>query len=128
MVHGKPRLLLIALGLVQTGGSDCADIRAAMRRGSTGFAQFLSVGRRNKMVGISEQYQYILCETSIHLNFGIDTINQIKSENPHLVERYVSGRGPRQGKGEQSQGLRIRRFHEISSGSLSPDFSQRVCE
>ncbi len=50
----------------------------------TGFAQILSLGRRNKMVGIAEQYQYILRDESIHLNFGIDVINQIKIENPHL--------------------------------------------
>jgi ribonucleoside-diphosphate reductase beta chain len=50
----------------------------------TGFAQILSLGRRNKMVGIAEQYQYILRDESIHLNFGIDVINQIKMENPHL--------------------------------------------
>lgn len=36
------------------------------------------------MVGIAEQYQYILRDESIHLNFGIDVINQIKAENPHL--------------------------------------------
>ncbi|WP_240322629.1 ribonucleotide-diphosphate reductase subunit beta [Austwickia chelonae] len=50
----------------------------------TGFAQILSLGRRGKMVGIAEQYQYILRDESIHLNFGIDCINQIKLENPHL--------------------------------------------
>jgi ribonucleoside-diphosphate reductase beta chain len=50
----------------------------------TGFAQILSLGRRNKMVGIAEQYQYILRDESIHLNFGIDVINQIKAENPHV--------------------------------------------
>jgi ribonucleoside-diphosphate reductase beta chain len=50
----------------------------------TGFAQVLSLGRRNKMVGIAEQYQYILRDESIHLNFGIDVINQIKAENPQL--------------------------------------------
>jgi len=50
----------------------------------TGFAQILSLGRRNKMVGIAEQYQYILRDESIHLNFGIDVINQIKIENPEL--------------------------------------------
>ena len=50
----------------------------------TGFAQILSLGRRNKMVGIAEQYQYILRDESIHLNFGIDVINQIKIENPGL--------------------------------------------
>ncbi len=50
----------------------------------TGFAQILSLGRRNKMVGIAEQYQYILRDESIHLNFGIDVINQIRIENPGL--------------------------------------------
>jgi ribonucleoside-diphosphate reductase beta chain len=50
----------------------------------TGFAQILSLGRRNKMVGIAEQYQYILRDESVYLNFGIDVINQIKNENPHL--------------------------------------------
>ena len=50
----------------------------------TGFAQILSLGRRNKMAGIAEQYQYILRDESIHLNFGIDVINQIKMENPHV--------------------------------------------
>jgi ribonucleoside-diphosphate reductase beta chain len=50
----------------------------------TGFVQILALGRRNKMVGIAEQYQYILRDESIHLNFGIDVINQIKIENPHL--------------------------------------------
>jgi ribonucleoside-diphosphate reductase beta chain len=42
------------------------------------------MGRRNKMVGTSEQFQYILRDESMHLNFGIDVINQIKIENPHL--------------------------------------------
>jgi Ribonucleotide reductase, small chain len=36
------------------------------------------------MVGIAEQYQYTLRDESIHLNFGIDVINQIKIENPQL--------------------------------------------
>lgn len=49
-----------------------------------GFVQLLSFGRRNKMVGASEQIQYILRDESMHLNFGIDLINQIKLENPAL--------------------------------------------
>lgn len=49
-----------------------------------GFVQILSMGRRNKMVGTSEQFQYILRDESMHLNFGIDVINQIKIENPHI--------------------------------------------
>ncbi|HKY69853.1 MAG TPA: ribonucleotide-diphosphate reductase subunit beta [Gammaproteobacteria bacterium] len=49
-----------------------------------GFAQVFTLGRRNKMVGTSEQFQYILRDESMHLNFGIDVINQIKIENPDL--------------------------------------------
>ena len=49
-----------------------------------GFTQILSMGRRNKMTGVAEQFQYILRDESMHLNFGIDLINQIKLENPHL--------------------------------------------
>lgn len=49
-----------------------------------GFAQILSMGRQTKLVGVSEQFQYILRDESMHLNFGIDMINQIKRENPHL--------------------------------------------
>jgi len=49
-----------------------------------GFTQILSMGRRNKMTGTAEQFQYILRDESMHLNFGIDMINQIKIENPHL--------------------------------------------
>ena len=49
-----------------------------------GFVQILSMGRRNKMTGVAEQFQYILRDESMHMNFGIDVINQIKVENPHL--------------------------------------------
>lgn len=49
-----------------------------------GFAQILAMGRRGKMTGTSEQFQYILRDESMHVNFGIDLINQIKIENPHL--------------------------------------------
>jgi ribonucleoside-diphosphate reductase beta chain len=49
-----------------------------------GFAQILSLGRQNKMTGAAEQYQYILRDESMHCNFGIDLINQIKLENPGL--------------------------------------------
>lgn len=49
-----------------------------------GFAQILALGRQNKMTGAAEQYQYILRDESMHCNFGIDMINQIKIENPDL--------------------------------------------
>ena len=49
-----------------------------------GFAQILAMGRQNKMTGAAEQYQYILRDESMHCNFGIDLVNTIKHENPHL--------------------------------------------
>jgi len=49
-----------------------------------GFVQILALGRQNKMPGAAEQYQYILRDESMHLNFGVDMINQLKAENPHL--------------------------------------------
>ncbi|MBK9619115.1 MAG: ribonucleoside-diphosphate reductase beta chain [Cyanobacteriota bacterium erpe_2018_sw_39hr_WHONDRS-SW48-000098_B_bin.30] len=49
-----------------------------------GFVQMLSFGRQNKMTGASEQFQYIMRDESMHLNYGIDLINSIKIENPHL--------------------------------------------
>ena len=50
----------------------------------SGFVMILSFHRQNKMTGIGEQYQYILRDETIHLNFGIDLINGIKEENPEL--------------------------------------------
>ena len=49
-----------------------------------GFTQILALGRQNKMTGAAEQYQYILRDESMHVNFGIDLINTIKMENPQL--------------------------------------------
>jgi len=62
----------------------------------SGFVMILSFHRQNKMTGIGEQFQYILRDETIHLNFGIDLINGIKEENPgiwtpefqaHIVDR-----------------------------------------
>ncbi len=50
----------------------------------SGFAMILSLHRQNKMTGIGEQFQYILRDETVHLNFGIDLINGIKEENPDL--------------------------------------------
>jgi ribonucleoside-diphosphate reductase beta chain len=50
----------------------------------SGFAMILSFSRQNKMVGVGEQFQYILRDETTHLNFGIDLINGIKEENPEL--------------------------------------------
>ena len=54
-----------------------------------GFTQILSMGNRNKMTGTSEQFQYILRDESMHVNFGIDMINQIKIENPDLWDEEM---------------------------------------
>src|SRR3989338_7135344 len=48
------------------------------------FAVMFSFQRQNKMVGSAEQIQYIMRDESQHLNFGIELINTIKSEQPEL--------------------------------------------
>ena len=50
----------------------------------SGFVMMLSFMRQNKMTGVAEQFQYILRDETIHLNFGIDLINSLKEENPAL--------------------------------------------
>ena len=50
----------------------------------SGFVMMLSFHRRNLMTGVGEQFQYILRDETIHLNFGVDLINGIKAENPEL--------------------------------------------
>lgn len=50
----------------------------------SGFAMILSFQRKNLLTGIGEQFQYILRDETIHLNFGIDLINTIKEENPSI--------------------------------------------
>ncbi|AEB41084.1 ribonucleotide-diphosphate reductase subunit beta [Chlamydia pecorum] len=55
----------------------------------SGFVMILSFHRQNKMTGIGEQYQYILRDETIHLNFGIDLINGIKEENPEVWSKEL---------------------------------------
>jgi len=47
-----------------------------------GFAMMLALKRQDKMVGIGEQFEYIMRDESIHLAFGCDLVNTIKAENP----------------------------------------------
>jgi ribonucleoside-diphosphate reductase beta chain len=47
-----------------------------------GFAMMLALKRQNKMIGIGEQFEYIMRDESLHLAFGCDLINTIKAENP----------------------------------------------
>lgn len=49
-----------------------------------GFAMMLQMLRQNKMVGVGEQFQYILRDESVHLAFGADLINTIVVENPEI--------------------------------------------
>lgn len=49
-----------------------------------GFAMMLALKRQNKMVGIGQQFEYIMRDESIHLAFGCDLINTIKAENPEI--------------------------------------------
>ncbi len=49
-----------------------------------GFAMMLSLLRQNKMVGIGEQFQFILRDETVHLAFGSDLINTIVEENPDI--------------------------------------------
>ena len=61
----------------------------------TGFAQILSLGRRNKMVGIAEQYQYILRDEidPPELRHRRDQPDQ--DREPASVDDGVPGRGAR---------------------------------
>lgn len=47
-----------------------------------GFAMMLALKRQQKMVGIGQQFEYIMRDESLHLAFGCDLINTIKEENP----------------------------------------------
>jgi ribonucleoside-diphosphate reductase beta chain len=49
-----------------------------------GFAMMLSLLRKNRMVGVGEQFQFILRDESVHLAFGTDLINTIVRENPEI--------------------------------------------
>jgi len=49
-----------------------------------GFAMMLALKRQNKMIGIGEQFEYIMRDESVHLAFGCDLINAIKMENPEV--------------------------------------------
>lgn len=49
-----------------------------------GFAMMLALKRKGKMVGIGEQFEYIMRDESLHLAFGADLINTIRTENPEI--------------------------------------------
>jgi ribonucleoside-diphosphate reductase beta chain len=45
-----------------------------------GFAMMLALKRQKKMVGIGEQFEYVMRDESLHLAFGCDLINTIRTE------------------------------------------------
>ncbi|WP_134672336.1 ribonucleotide-diphosphate reductase subunit beta [Halorussus marinus] len=47
-----------------------------------GFAMMLGLKRQNKMVGIGQQFEYIMRDESVHLAFGVDLINTVREEHP----------------------------------------------
>ncbi|HLD76128.1 MAG TPA: ribonucleotide-diphosphate reductase subunit beta, partial [Candidatus Norongarragalinales archaeon] len=47
-----------------------------------GFAMMLAMKRQGKMIGIGEQFEYIMRDESLHLAFGCDLINTIRAEFP----------------------------------------------
>lgn len=49
-----------------------------------GFAMMLALKRQKKMVGIGEQFEFIMRDESLHLAFGCDLINTIKKEVPDV--------------------------------------------
>ncbi|SNZ17275.1 ribonucleoside-diphosphate reductase beta chain [Natronoarchaeum philippinense] len=49
-----------------------------------GFAMMLGLKRQNKMVGVGEQFEYIMRDESLHVGFGVDLIEQIRAEQPDV--------------------------------------------
>ena len=49
-----------------------------------GFAMMLSLLRQQKMIGVGEQFQFILRDETVHLAFGTDLINTIVEENQDI--------------------------------------------
>ena len=56
------------------------------------FAVVFGFKRQNKLVGSAEQIEYIMRDESMHLNFGIEIINALKTENPELWTKEFQDR------------------------------------
>ncbi len=52
-----------------------------------GFVMMLSMLRQRKMVGVGEQFQFILRDESVHLAFGTELIKTIFAENPEVLTK-----------------------------------------
>jgi ribonucleoside-diphosphate reductase beta chain len=93
-----------------------------------GFVQILALGRQNKMTGAAEQYQYILRDESMHCNFGIDLINQIKLENPHLWTPSSARRSGRLFRKAVELEYAVRRGHHAARrAGLNAPCSRATC-
>lgn len=49
-----------------------------------GFAQMLAMKNKNKLVGAGQQFEYVLRDESLHVQFGVNVINSIKEEAPEI--------------------------------------------
>lgn len=58
-----------------------------------GFAMILSLKRQKKMVGVGEQFDFIMRDEAVHLAFGCSLIQTIRDENPQVwtkeFEEYI---------------------------------------
>ena len=55
----------------------------------SGFAMLLSLGRQNKLQGISDQIKYTLRDESSHISFGIYLINTLIEQNPTIWTKKI---------------------------------------
>ena len=59
-----------------------------------GFAMMLALKRQGKMIGIGEQFEYIMRDESLHLAFGCDLIKTIRTENPQIWTQEFQDENP----------------------------------
>jgi ribonucleoside-diphosphate reductase beta chain len=85
-----------------------------------GFVMMLSMLRKNRMVGVGEQFQFILRDESVHLAFGADLINTIVQENPEIWTPEFKQSSPTTSKKrvELEKRMPTTRCRAASSGSL----------
>jgi len=50
----------------------------------SGFAMLLSLGRQNKLPGISDQIRFTLRDETLHIQFGVYVINKIREQYPEI--------------------------------------------
>jgi ribonucleoside-diphosphate reductase beta chain len=55
------------------------------------FALVMSLGRQNKLIGLYDQVKYTIRDESVHVEFGIEFINQAKRDYPNLWTQKFQG-------------------------------------